>query len=134
MTFVLAEDVLHDPQPWGNTDWLVNPATAGSQQLVVVEITITPGHGHAFHVHPAQEEVLVILEGRLEQWVEDVRQELGPGESVLIPPDVIHASFNRTSSPVRALVTLGPCVGSANGYEQVDKSGEEPWKSLLPIR
>lgn len=134
MTFVLAEDVFHDPQPWGATDWLVNPRTAGSRQLVVAQIIIKPGHGHAFHIHPAQEEVVVILEGRLEQWVEDVNQELGAGESVHIPPNVVHASFNHTSSPVRALVALGPCVGNADGYEQVDKSEEEPWKSLLPIR
>ena len=134
MTFVLGADVRHDSQPWGATDWLVNPQAVGSRQLVVAQIIIESGKGHSFHLHPTQEEVLVILEGHLEQWVENVCQELGPGEAVHIPPNVVHASFNHTSSPVRALVALGPCVGDADGYEQVDKSEEEPWKSLLPIR
>ena len=29
-----------------------------------------PGRAHAFHTHPGQEEVIFVLEGRIEQWIE----------------------------------------------------------------
>ena len=32
-------------------------------------------------------------EGRIEQWLEQDKHELGPGEAVYIPKDVVHASY-----------------------------------------
>lgn len=133
MTFVLGHQVLHNRQEWGVTDWFVSPLLTNSQQLVIARITLDPGQGHAFHVHPKQEEAIVVLDGQLQQWIEHSYQELSGGEAVHIPAGVVHASFNNTAHPVHALVCLGPCVQADHGYEQIDMSKEEPWRSLRPM-
>src|SRR5262249_51187886 len=96
---------------WGTTAFLSNPTTTGAELLTVMEVILAPGKGHNFHKHPDQEEVIMVVKGRIEQWLEDKRQELGPGESVFIPADVVHASFNLESGPTSLLVVLAPCVG-----------------------
>ena len=53
-----------------------------------------PGGFHDFHRHPEMNEILYILIGTAEQWVEDEKQILGPAESVYIYPNVVHATFN----------------------------------------
>jgi quercetin dioxygenase-like cupin family protein len=114
---------------WGSTAFLSNPTTTGASQLTVMEVILMPGNGHNFHKHPDQEEVICVIEGRIEQWLERERTELGPGEAVFIPADVVHASFNVGNVPAKLMVTLGPCVGES-GYDVVDVASEAPWKDL----
>jgi quercetin dioxygenase-like cupin family protein len=107
------------------------PALTGSRHLTVVDVALEPGFGHDFHKHPDQEEMIVVTSGRIEQWIETERRELGPGDSVYIDRDVVHASFTLGEETARLEVVLGPAVGE-NGYELVDMSAEEPWRSLRP--
>jgi len=109
--------------------WLSRPQTTGAKDLVAIEVTLSPGYGHDFHKHPDQEEVIYIIEGSVEQWLREKKQVLNPGDSVFIPADVVHASFNVSSSPAKLFVTLGPCSGP-EGYQLVDVSGDAPWNSL----
>jgi quercetin dioxygenase-like cupin family protein len=114
---------------WGSTAFVSNPGTTGAKQLTVMEVILTPGNGHNFHKHPGQEEVIYVIEGKIEQWLESSRTELGPGEAVFIPADIVHASFNISTTPAKLHVTLSPCVGDS-GYEVVDVADQAPWKSL----
>jgi quercetin dioxygenase-like cupin family protein len=114
---------------WGSTAFLSNPTTTGARQLTVMEVILTPGNGHNFHKHPDQEEVICVIEGRIEQWLESRRSELGPGEAVFIPANRVHASFNNGNTLAKLLVTLAPCVGES-GYAVIDVAGEAPWKDL----
>jgi quercetin dioxygenase-like cupin family protein len=114
---------------WGMMGWVSRPATTGARQLTVMEVTLTPGNGHNFHKHPEQEEVIYVVEGTIEQWLEQDRKQLGPGEAVFIPADVVHASFNVGSGPAKLLVSLGPCVGEG-GYDVVEVGDQAPWKDL----
>lgn len=110
---------------------MVNPVTAPGANVTVLDVVIHPGGGHDFHRHPAQEEAITVVSGRIEQWIERERGELGPGESVWIPTDTVHASFVASNAPEPAhlLVVLTPSVGDA-GYEAVDVADEEPWSGL----
>jgi quercetin dioxygenase-like cupin family protein len=85
--------------------------------------------GHDFHKHPHQEEVIYVLEGEIEQWLDREKRILRPGDSVFIGPDVVHASFNVGERTAKMLAVLGPCIGS-DGYELVDVADQEPWASL----
>jgi len=114
---------------WGTTAFLSNPDTTNAELLTVMEVILAPGKGHNFHKHPDQEEVIMVVKGRIEQWLEDKRQELGPGESVFIPADVVHASFNLDNGPSSLLVVLAPCVGES-GYEVVEVADQAPWNRL----
>ena len=106
----------------------VGPAD-GVTGIAAIEATFAPGGSHAFHTHPGQEEVIFVLEGSIEQWIEDRVQQLGVGDVAVIEAGVVHATYNDGDVPARILATLSPCVGES-GYGAVDVSGEEPWRSL----
>ncbi|MEZ4868892.1 MAG: cupin domain-containing protein [Caldilineaceae bacterium] len=114
---------------WGSLAWVCRPSSTGAKDLTVIEVTLIPGGGHNFHKHPDQEEVIYVLEGQVEQWLEDQKQLLKPGDSVFIKADTVHASFNTSSAPAKLLAILGPCVGEG-GYVSVEMGDQEPWRSL----
>jgi len=111
--------------------WLCRPEIANCKDLQICRATLPPGEGHDFHTHPELEEVLYVLEGQLEQWVEKEKKILNPGELAVIPAGVVHASFNPTDKDVMFLAILSPAA--AKGPFAVDVSGEEPWKSLRKV-
>ncbi len=116
---------------WGTLSWHSTPGDTGAKHLAIVEVEIAPGGGHDFHKHPNQEELIYVVEGSVEQWLEDEMRVLGPGDSVFIGKDVVHASFRgaRETGSARLLAILGPCVG-ADGYEVVEVADEAPWNGL----
>lgn len=128
-SFVLKASSKVEELDWGSLRWICGPALTGAKDVVVCNVLIHPGKGHNFHKHPRQEEVIYVVEGQLEQWLGREKRVLGPGDSVFIPRDTVHASFTLGSKPLRVMAILGPCVGDA-GYELVDVAGEAPWKGL----
>lgn len=127
--FVPSNTVPRDTLDWGVLGSLSRPSVTGARNLTVLEVTLTPGQGHAFHKHPDQEEVIVAIEGEVEQWLEGEKRMLQPGDSAFIGAGVVHASFNVTPAPIKLLAILGPCVG-ADGYETVDMSDQAPYNKL----
>jgi quercetin dioxygenase-like cupin family protein len=127
--FVQEADVEREQLDWGGLGWISRPLTTGARQLTVIDVSLEPGHGHDFHKHPEQEEVIVVQAGEIEQWLEGEKTVLGHGEAVFIASGTVHASFNTGLETARLTVALGPCIGDG-GYELVDVSDEEPWRSL----
>jgi quercetin dioxygenase-like cupin family protein len=127
--FVIARETVEEVLDWGRLRWLSNPPSTGAKALTVIDVSLAPGKGHDFHRHPDQEEVLYIVAGQVEQWVDREKRTLGPGDSAFVPADMVHASFNVGRTDARIVAILGPCVG-AGGYELVDVAGEAPWKDL----
>ena len=93
--FIAAGDIVRDQFDWGEAGWVSRPELTGSRGMCVMDVTLQPGAGHPFHRHPDQEEIIWVREGRIEQWLEDRKQELGPGEAVYIEKDVVHGSYTR---------------------------------------
>lgn len=127
--FIDGKSAERDTLDWGRMGWFSRPATTGASQLVSMEVELQPGFGHDFHKHPEQEEVIYVIEGMIEQWLEEERQMLEAGDAIFISPDIVHASFNTSNTPAKLLVSLSPCVGE-EGYQLVDVSDQEPWRSL----
>jgi len=128
-TFVIAKDTKLEINDWGRLGWLSNPPNTGAKQLTVIDVNLDPGKGHNFHKHPDQEEVILVIAGKVEQWVDREKRILGAGDSAFIPGDVVHASFNVGDTPAKIVAILGPCVGPI-GYELVDVANHAPWKML----
>lgn len=129
-TFVKQADVRQEQFDWGVVGWRCAPENTGSQALVVMDVTLEPGEGHDFHRHPGQEEMIIVKQGRVEQYLERDSTVLEPGDSVYIDADVVHASFNVGDETAHLQVVIGPSLGEGSGYGLVDVSGEEPWASL----
>jgi len=127
--FVIASQTRLEVNDWGRLGWLSNPPNTGARQLTVIDVNLDPGKGHNFHKHPDQEEVILVVAGKVEQWVDREKRILGPGDSAFIPADVVHASFNVGTSAAKIVAILGPCVGPI-GYELVDVANDAPWKTL----
>ena len=127
--FISSTEVKREKLEWGSLAWFSSPAASNAKDLVVLEVTLSPAGGHNFHKHPNQEEVIYLIEGEIEQWVDRENRTLRPGDSAFIGADVVHASFNVGDRNAKVLAILGPCVGS-EGYELVDVAGQEPWVSL----
>ena len=127
--FITRDEIVRETFDWGETGWVSRPSFTGSRGLCVIDVTIFPGGGHAFHRHPDQEEIIWVREGRIEQWLEQDKHELGPGEAVYIPAGVVHASFTVGDEPATVSVMLTPTAGE-DGYAVVDVFEQEPWASL----
>jgi quercetin dioxygenase-like cupin family protein len=127
--FIAEADIVRDSFDWGDTGWISRPSLTGSRGMCVMDVTLNPGGGHPFHRHPEQEEVIWVREGRIEQWLEDVKQELGGGEAVYIPRDLVHASYTVGDSQAKLSVILTPTAGD-DGYSVIDVFEQEPWASL----
>ena len=114
---------------WGNLGWLCHPPSTDNKQLTVIDVDLYPGMGHDFHRHPDQEEMIIVIKGEVEQWINDEKRILGPGDSVYIDANVVHASFNVGSANAHLIAILGPCVGE-QGYEVEELADQSPWNTL----
>lgn len=126
--FVHKGNVQMERAPWGVHDWLCRPGLCDTKQLLFVRVEMPPGTGHQFHRHPTREEIIYVLDGEAEQWVDRESRILRAGESAFIPTDVVHAIYNTSGAMVRFLAILSPAV--ADGPFLVDVYRDEPWRSL----
>jgi len=127
--FLKKEEIQKEDVGWGTLMWLSSPTLNQAKSILIVEVEINPGGGHSFHTHPNQEEMIYVLDGQVEQWLEGEKRILGVGETVFVPANTVHASFNSTSRKIRLLATLSPVIGPT-GYEIVDVSEQAPWSKL----
>jgi quercetin dioxygenase-like cupin family protein len=124
----LRKDALVESSPWGAHFWVCRPDLVETQQLLVVQVDMPPSAAHAFHYHPGREEVLWIIEGQGEQWVDSERMVLGAGDSAFIPAGTMHGIYNDSARLLRFLAILSPAL--TEGPMMIDVQHEEPWRSL----
>jgi quercetin dioxygenase-like cupin family protein len=128
--FVRQSEIRNEDFDWGVIGWRCTPGGTGAKQLVVLDVSLGPGRAHTFHRHPGQEEMIIVKSGEVEQWVEREAARLGPGDSVFIGADLVHATFNDGDETVHLQVIVGPALDTEIGYGVVDVSREAPWSSL----
>ena len=100
--------------PWGKHWWLSKPELTGTEQLTLVRVTMRPGAGHQFHYHPAREEIIYVVDGVAEQWVDREKRRLEAGEIAFIPRNVVHAIHNASRKPMTFLAILSPAEAAGN--------------------
>ena len=128
--FIALSDVRRESFDWGVIGWRLVPST-GAKHLVVMDVELQPGGGHDFHRHPGQEEMIIVKEGTITQYVGTEHRTLTAGDSVLVPEGEVHASFNDDSEQTAYLqVVMSPSLGGETGYHAEDVAGQEPWSSL----
>lgn len=108
--------------------WFSRPDITESEDLIVTRVDVEPGGGHPFHIHPTMDEVIYILSGKAEQWIEKEAKTLGAGEAVYIPKKVVHATFNESNETLSFLAILSPAADLEGSMVYVNE--EEPWTSL----
>ena len=131
--FVQIADAVRETNPWTNNEWLCRPDTVAADKLLLVRANMDPMHCHPFHYHPHREEIIYVIYGRAEQWVDGQHRILYAGEMAHIPPGVIHATYNPHKEPLVFLAILSPAKlpdALVGDPDPVDVSNEEPWASI----
>lgn len=126
--FVKAEELPREEVSGRDHYWHYNPEITQQADTILVKVVVPLGGGHPFHRHPEMNEVLYILKGRAEQWVEEEMQLMEVGDSVYIAPDVIHATYNAGEEELEFLAVLSPADGWEAGT--IDESEALPYANL----
>lgn len=126
--FVKARELPKEAVSGRDHYWHFNPQISQQADTILVKVVVPVGGGHPFHRHPEMNEILYILKGRAEQWVEDEMQFMEVGDSVYIDPDVVHATYNAGDEELEFLAVLSPVDGWEAGT--LDESGKLPYANL----
>ena len=107
----------HERQPideWrpGVTTRMRVSALTGSVQICLFEQWCTPGRGAPTHLH-AVEEVLTVLAGTAEMWIEDDRTTLTAGQSMIVPAGRRHGFRNTGADTLHVQATLAAPIFEA---------------------
>ncbi len=128
-TFIQLADVRREQFDWGVIGWRLVPAS-GANHLVVMDVELQPGGGHDFHRHPGQEEMIIVKQGAITQFVGEESTTLTAGDSAFVPEGVVHASFNDSEQTAYLQVVISPSLGGETGYGLEEVADQQPWASL----
>ena len=109
--FVKQSEVEQEQFDWGTIGWRAPAREHRRPQIVVMDVTLEPGEGHAFHRHDGQEEMIIVTQGAITQYLELESTDLGPGDSVYIDEGIVHASYNDGDETAHLQVLIGPSLG-----------------------
>lgn len=128
LRFVTGADMEIELSPWGPHEWLSRPGLTQADELLLVRVRMPAGRAHQFHRHPEMEEIIYVVSGTAEQWVDREQRILRPGDVAHIPRDVVHGTYNAGEDELVFLAILSPA--KAAGPAVVDVHQDEPWRSL----
>ena len=83
---------------------------AASSDRYCGTLILGPGDGFNFHYHSRQDEVVYVIEGKMDAWVGQDCSVIGPGDMMLAPAGIVHADFNVSQQPVKLLNVLSPLI------------------------
>ncbi len=106
-----ASEPLDEWRPGVVTRMLVSALT-GAGSLCVFEQFCDPGRGAPTHLH-AVEEVLTVVEGEAEVWLDEERATLAAGQSVIVPAGRKHGFRNTGPATLHVRATLAAPVFEA---------------------
>jgi quercetin dioxygenase-like cupin family protein len=128
LRFVTGTEMQVEPSPWGPHEWLSRPGLTDAEELLLVRVLMPAGRAHQFHRHPAMEEIIYVVSGMAEQWVDREKRILRAGDSAHIPRNVVHGTYNAGADTLVFLAILSPAT--SDGPPLVDVHTEQPWASL----
>lgn len=120
-TFMKKDDLMYEKAFGRAHFWHYHPKLTKQGDCYMVKVVVKEGEGHTFHKHPEMNEILYVLKGTAEQWVEDQLQLLEVGESVFIAANTVHATFNGGIGELEFLAILSPPEGWEAGTVDVSK-------------
>ena len=117
--------IAHQEQAWevwreGVQSRMLVSAVNGATQLCIFEQQVAPGTGAPTHCHPV-EEVLTVLAGEAEVWMEGSRVTLSAGGSVIVPARRYHGFRNCGSGTLHIHAILAAPI-----FEALAENASEP--------
>ena len=81
---------------------------ATNQTLTLMFDSTPPGGGPPPHVHSREDELFLVVEGRVSFFVEGVWTEVAPGGAVYLPRGTVHCYRNAGATPSRQWILTTP--------------------------
>ena len=123
--------ISHQEQQW--EAWRVGVATRmlisarlGATSLCIFEQQVAPGAGAPTHCHPV-EEVLTVLDGEAEVWMDGVRLKMLAGQSLIVPATRFHGFRNSGTENLHIHAILASPI-----FEALADGATEPTRRWLP--
>ena len=122
-----AGEALEDLDMGGGSHlWLRVTGEQSAGLVTVIEGLVHEG-GPPLHVHEAEDEVVIVLDGQLMYQVGDDHGQLSAGGLLWFPRNVPHAIANHSGKPVRFLTVVTPA-----GIEDFFRSQRDYLAGLAP--
>jgi len=96
-----------------------NPFAGHDVPVSLRRVLIEPAPTRTPHRHPHSVEVVHVLSGRGTAWQDGARHRVGPGDTVLIPQGVHHATLAAPDGPLE-LLCFFPHPDLASNIEELD--------------
>ena len=124
---ISGKDVPVQQSPGRNLQGLATAETLGAQLLSMCHLECPPGATvRPVHSHRDTEELMYILEGQGEAWVDGETAPFRAGDVVLLPANALHMVRNTGATPLVTVCVFAPPTSTA-AYILSDR--EDPWAS-----
>jgi quercetin dioxygenase-like cupin family protein len=100
-----SDQTIEEWRPGVRTRLLVS-AASGAESLCMFEQWSEPGRGAPTHTHFGVEEVILVVEGRAEVWIDGETSVLERGGTALVPPHALHGFRNAGTETLHTLTAL----------------------------
>ena len=90
------------------------------------ETNSDPGQHVPVHIHPTQDEFILVLDGELDLKLDGVWSKAKVGDLVRMPRGVPHGYFNKSDAPCRALFWVSPAGRLRELFERLHDMTDVP--------
>ena len=112
MTGELEKGITENGAGYGGVVWNILGQTyypkAICETTFAFETNSDPGQFVPVHVHPTQDEFILVQEGELDLKLDGVWTKAKAGDLVRMPKGIPHGYFNKSDKPARALFWVSP--------------------------
>lgn len=89
---------------WGDIKWIEDNDAMSKNKFLVGHVTLLPHQSQDEHIHSGDEQLLYVISGEGEQWVDDRYHNLLPGKMYKIGPFAKHQVQNTGNKPLEMII------------------------------
>ena len=122
-----AMDAIVQEFDWGELHWFANGKIGNTQTMTVGKCILKAGYANFRHLHPNCEEILQLISGRIVHSLGDEQYPMGPGDTIVVPPNVVHNAKNvGDEDAIMTIIFSTPdrqteVIGDGAGYDKVTR-------------
>lgn len=91
---------------WGSIQWLMSEKLVPGAAMTFGIVEIKAGVSNPTHIHPNCDEILFLIEGKLDHRLGDETIPMRAGDAIYVPMGIIHGALNTGASVARMVVAF----------------------------
>ncbi len=108
---------IENPRTGQRMLFLETAAETGGERVRIESWNPPTGEDEPMHVHPRQESRAEVLAGRLRFVIDGQQREIGPGQSLIIPPGTPHFFGNHSGEEAHSIQEFRPALRIVEFFE-----------------